>query len=296
MAYWWVTQNHTFKKERAGGYLWAPLKDKGGRTPHHWQTMTRVQAGDVIFSYFRKRIIAIGIAKGPAEKSPQPSEFGPEGKWTEEGWRVDVDYRDIKYPVDVPSIATALQTHLSEIHSPLDHRGSGNVGYLFSIPPAAGRFIGQQIDALNDVPIDVAISDKLGDAPLPETTRRALVDSRIGQGKFRKDLLALWGARCCVSGLDCVELLRASHIKPWKDSNNAERLDRYNGFPLAPQYDAAFDEGLITITDAGDIRVSSRLTTTQIKALAIDLTARIKGLTPNHFPYLEYHRKGIFQP
>ena len=28
MAYWWVSQNQTFRQERDGGYLWAPRKDR----------------------------------------------------------------------------------------------------------------------------------------------------------------------------------------------------------------------------------------------------------------------------
>ena len=59
-------------------------------------------------------------------------------------------------------------------------------------------------------------------------------------GRFRDDLVASFGGRCCLSGLDVTELLRASHIKPWRDSNNIERLDPYNGLLLSPAYDAAF--------------------------------------------------------
>ena len=60
-----------------------------------------------------------------------------------------------------------------------------------------------------------------------------------------------FGGRCCLSGLDVTELLRTSHIKPWRDSNNVERLDPYNGLLLSPAYDAAFDTGLITSSTTG---------------------------------------------
>ena len=30
MAYWWVSQNQTFKQERAGGFLWAPNQTEAG--------------------------------------------------------------------------------------------------------------------------------------------------------------------------------------------------------------------------------------------------------------------------
>jgi len=61
-------------------------------------------------------------------------------------------------------------------------------------------------------------------------------------------LLDLWEGRCAVTGLAVPELLRASHIKPWADcETDAERLDVYNGFLLAPHLDAAFDLGFITV-------------------------------------------------
>jgi HNH endonuclease len=63
---------------------------------------------------------------------------------------------------------------------------------------------------------------------------KALVESRLGQGRFRQDLLSLWSRQCAVTGLGVAELLRASHIKPWRSSDNVERLDQYNGVLLAP--------------------------------------------------------------
>ena len=59
MAFWWVNQNQTYREEHAGGYLWAPLKDKGGGTPFHWDNMKRVAAGDVVFCYVSQAITAV---------------------------------------------------------------------------------------------------------------------------------------------------------------------------------------------------------------------------------------------
>ncbi len=33
---WWVNQGSSFRRASEGGYLWAPLVDKGGKTPEHW--------------------------------------------------------------------------------------------------------------------------------------------------------------------------------------------------------------------------------------------------------------------
>ena len=78
---------------------------------------------------------------------------------------------------------------------------------------------------------------------LQETTRQSVILSRIGQGQFRTDLIEYWQG-CSISGCKQIEVLRASHIKPWRSSSNTERLDLYNGLLLLPNLDACFDSGL----------------------------------------------------
>ncbi len=60
---------------------------------------------------------------------------------------------------------------------------------------------------------------------LPETERESVIKARIGQGVFRKQLLEMWDG-CAVTGVKLPDLLRASHIKPWRYSTNAERTNR----------------------------------------------------------------------
>lgn len=90
------------------------------------------------------------------------------------------------------------------------------------------------------------------------TIKKALVNARVGQGKFRADVLKLWNGRCAVSGCYTADVLRASHIKPWRDSTNEERLDPRNGLALAATWDALFDAGLITFDEAGSALISPR--------------------------------------
>ena len=68
----------------------------------------------------------------------------------------------------------------------------------------------------------------------PETEREAIIQSRIGQEEFRNRLIKYWKG-CAVTGCKFLLLLRASHIKPWKDSTNDEHLDLYTdscSFPI----------------------------------------------------------------
>lgn len=126
------------------------------------------------------------------------------------------------------------------------------------------------------------------------TEREATVRQRVGQNLFREGLLALWGGRCAITGLDAPELLRASHAKPWADSSDIERLDVFNGLLLAAHWDAAFDSGLITISTSGHVMSSPALSasTREVLRLSEDLCIRLQ---PQHEPYLVWHRERVFK-
>jgi 5-methylcytosine-specific restriction protein A len=122
-----------------------------------------------------------------------------------------------------------------------------------------------------------------------------LIDSRIGQGRFRQDLLTLWGEKCAVTGLAVKALLKASHMKPWRASNNAERLDAHNGLLLAPSYDCAFDAGLISFTEGGQLLISPELDKAAVAALGLNAAAVLRVVKEPHLPYLDYHRREVFR-
>jgi putative restriction endonuclease len=134
-------------------------------------------------------------------------------------------------------------------------------------------------------------------AALPRTTEvERLVVQRVGQDLFREGLLELWEGRCAVTGLAVPELLRASHIKPWADCDtDAERLDVYNGLLLAPQLDAAFDQGFVTVGDDGTVVVHETLERAARELLGLDRPLRVRGLTESHRAYLIWHRKRVFR-
>ena len=126
-----------------------------------------------------------------------------------------------------------------------------------------------------------------------ETERLSLVRARVGQGEFREALLEVWGG-CALTGIDRADLLRASHIKPWRFSSNQERLNRFNGLLLLPQYDHLFDRGYITFDDQGRIEPSPAISSLPADRLGVDLGSRIRRVSQEHFPFLDYHRKEVF--
>jgi hypothetical protein len=97
-----------------------------------------------------------------------------------------------------------------------------------------------------------------------------------------------------VAGVDHLPILRASHIKPWKDASNTERLDPFNGLLLSAHVDALFDRGLISFEDDGKLLISRALSRANVSRLAIAPNSKIVGLKPQHAPYLAHHRTRCF--
>lgn len=121
--------------------------------------------------------------------------------------------------------------------------------------------------------------------------KESIILSRIGQGEFRENVIKHWRA-CAITGFSDERFLIASHIKPWKDSNSNEKIDKYNGILLLPTYDKLFDLGFISFSDTGKILISPNLTNLNMLGLHEDLKIKI---APEHIKYLQYHRLHIFK-
>ena len=123
---------------------------------------------------------------------------------------------------------------------------------------------------------------------------QTIVTARIGQSQYRKNLLQFWDGKCSVTGCSEEHLLKASHIKPWRDSTPEEKGDIYNGLLLIPNLDAAFDGGYISFDDDGKIMISARLTAEGCLKLGISKEMKLRKVTDKHRQYLAYHRSLIF--
>lgn len=134
-------------------------------------------------------------------------------------------------------------------------------------------------------------------ASLPRATEvERLVVQRVGQEVFRGGLIDYWEGRCAVTGLAVVPLLRASHIKPWAVcANDSERLDVFNGLLLAPNLDATFDCGLMTVANDGAVVLSEELKAEDRRMLGLEASLRIGRLDDTHRRYLAFHRENIFR-
>lgn len=123
-----------------------------------------------------------------------------------------------------------------------------------------------------------------------ETERKGLVTSRVGQGAYRKSILHRWRFKCAVTNYEKKEILIASHIVPWKDATNDQRLDVDNGILLSPTYDALFDQHLISFENNGKIILSDSLQQSKIDLIGVTGQERIQSLSSGNISYLERHR------
>ena len=162
--------------------------------------------------------------------------------------------------------------------------------------PALHRLLRRAFQLSRTLPDELLHAFQQKTAGLPDTTEaERLVVQRVGQDIYRKGLLDYWEGRCAVTGLAVPALLRASHIKPWADcATDAERMDVFNGFLLAPHLDAAFDRGFITVADDGVVVVSERLDADARALLGLVDGLKVAGLTDGHRGYLPWHREKVF--
>jgi predicted restriction endonuclease len=127
------------------------------------------------------------------------------------------------------------------------------------------------------------------------TKKKTLINARIGQGKYRRDVLKVWESTCPISKIKNKNFLIASHIKPWRCSIDKERLDRYNGIILTPNYDKLFDKFFISFNNDGTIIISNVLSKEDRTFFKLTENIRV-DFHQKSLKYLEYHRSQLLTP
>jgi hypothetical protein len=322
MRYWWVNQNQTYRQEIGGGYLWSPKRKTNHQRNPFYESMREVAPGDVIFSFVDTRILALGIARSYCYESPKPTEFGSAGSyWGAIGWKVDVSFQEISNRIRPKDYIRELRGSLPEKYSPLRPTGDGLQSvYLTAVGPAFAavifRLIGPEVGQVADVwsaedqgqqlspaaeptleewehRIEAAIQD---DRSLGETEREALVRARRGQGLFRSNVQTIERA-CRVTRVERREHLVASHVKPWRDSTNDERLDGENGLLLTPTVDHLFDKGFISFEDAGNLIISPVADRESLQRMGVapSRIVNVGTFSERQRHFLAYHRENVLR-
>lgn len=317
--YWWVNQNQTYQQEVKGHYLWSPKhKSDGSRNPYY-EFMREVAPGDVVFSFADTRIKAIGFAKSYAYECPKPIEFGSTGRnWDNIGWKVDVHFQEISTPIRPKEHIKLLVPFLPDKYSPIQNNGDGIQSvYLTALPKQladtlitlmepviqkaiyespAGLYSEKMLEKKPDVLEWEDHEERLiSENDISETEKSRLINARHGQGAFRIKVQQIERS-CRITKVDNPIHLIASHIKPWRDSENNERLDGENGLLLTPSIDHLFDKGFITFEKDGYLLVSPRADTVSLKKMGIPVEEKYHAgdFSDGQKHYLQYHRKEIF--
>ena len=322
MRYWWVNQNQTFRQEIQGGYLWSPKRNRNGHRNPFYEFMREASPGDLVFSFCDTRIAALGIVSGYCRESPKPEEFGTAGmNWSQIGWRVSVRWQRLANSIRPKDHIGRLRPDLASKYAPLTPEGNGLQSvYLTQVGAglAATLFslIGNEASGVADLGRDISTVER--DSPAPEcdieeweqrvevaiaansalrqTERTALVQARRGQGPFRDKVRAIERA-CRVTKVERMEHLVASHVQPWRDSSNEQRLDGENGLLLTPTVDHLFDKGFISFEDSGQLIVSPVADPNSLKRMGIATEGRVNvgAFSQGQRHYLEFHRENILR-
>lgn len=308
MRYWWVNQNQTYRKEISGGFLWSPKANKNGARNQFYENMREVEPGDIIFSFCDTKIKAVGIAQSTAQTATKPDFGTTGGNWSAEGWLLPTEFREFADPIRPKDHIDRLRPLLPAKYSPLQKNGDGQQSvYLAAVPDTLANTLveiigtpyrnliaelgGAQGPAAEDESHEKSIEARTDVGP---TVIEQLVQARRGQGVFRANI-RLHEHQCRVTLVRDPAHLRASHIKPWRLSDDREKLDGNNGLLLAPHVDHLFDKGWISFVDNGDLLISPYLDRSVLAAWSIRDDRNVGAFSAEQSAFLNFHREHVFR-
>jgi len=310
MNYWWVNHGRTYRDEIPGGYMWSPILDKLNRHRVAYDSMLLLKPGDCVFSYFRGSIRAVGVVMKAARSCPRPDFEFANQFWNEEGWLVDTEFKELERDFDPKTMIAEYRLLGPDLYGPINKQDRVNMEYLYSIPENLGSLYRKSCHVdLNEIAAEglaERTTELIDDYEEKEelqvqartdigpTEIRALSLARRGQGFFKKEVAHIERA-CRLTGINDKRHLRASHIKPWSHSNDAERLDGFNGLLLSPHIDHLFDRGYLSFKRDGVILGSPALKSDVVSKWQLDLGMNVGTFTKRQEGYLEYHRDSIFK-
>lgn len=300
--FYWVNIGTSFKEVAEFKFLWAPKNtvNQNGQPiiDAGWKAVPNVQKGDILFCNYKGSLIHIAVATKDAYESERPENRSFD-QWKKDGYKVDIDLHTLAYPIPNSDFKDEFIPMFNDKCVPKLFAQNKSVSqkYMVKLPAAAGVFI---LDLVGDEALNIQDSIASNSARGSNQTapegydKEVTAKARVGQGKFRQDVMVVWNDTCAVTGLNIRELLIASHILPWQLSDPHQKVDKFNGLALSPNIDKLFDKGFISFDDKGKILVKSSLSADTLKAVGVDKQMAIKNLTKEHLAYLKEHRE-IFE-
>lgn len=267
--------------------------------------MLQLKVGDIVFSHSKGFIRAVGVVTDESVESPRPDFGSANSMWESDGWEALVAWEVLPTPINPRDYLEILNENRQK-NLPMTSLGKVNMQYLFSIPDSFGQALSSGIAEIELKSVGISSIDDetsllireaqeiVSDTGRTRTERQQLVAARLGQGMF-KDNVSRFEPVCRVTGVAERRHLIASHIKPWRDSDNAERLDGANGLLLSPHVDHLFDRGFISFRDSGSLMFSPQLSPDIVAKWAINRPFAERRFRSSQTKFLEYHRDVIFK-
>jgi MoxR-like ATPase len=127
---WWVNQGESYARALDDGYLWAPKLTKRGQRKRDWDALLQARPGQLVLSYAAGHLKAVGTVTTEAFDASRPATFSDD-LWSEDGRRVDIDYRLLDEPIALGDIPTSWRT---DAGGPFNRNGGVKLGYFFRLP------------------------------------------------------------------------------------------------------------------------------------------------------------------
>ena len=309
--FWWVNHSQTHRHEIDGSYLWFPRKLPNSKARSESEKNTlRLSPGDTVFSFADGAIGAVGVILGTAREASRPLEFAtvPRYATVTSGWVVPARFMSLSAPLRTADHMQDLGPVLPARHSPILNNGVANQHiFLVAVPSLLAatvrqllrgeveRIIGALMDAAGrGLAEDVAEASIQQRTDIAPTQKSDLLKARRGQGVFRANVEIVEHS-CRVTGVLDRRHLWATHIKPWCECNDGEKLDGFNGLLMSPHIAHLFDRGYISFSDDGELLVSQELNSVVLEKWHVQRARAVGPFRPEQCYFLDYHRREVFQ-
>ena len=294
---WWLNQSQSRRHELDAGYLWSDELDIAGAQP-----------GEIVFVHAAGRIAMLGLVAGAPFEARRVAAGGKRAtRGRSVGWRLPVHFEELLRPLRPKDHLAALKQVMPPRHAPLRVTGDANpTVYLARLEAPFTALLTEllhgQVEELLRVAPALGSAARADDAAahalrartdLDVGSRKRLLAARRGHGVYRENVERHEQA-CRLSGLLDRRHLRARHIKPWRESNDREKLDGHNGLLLSPHFDQLFERGLISFADDGELLVARQLNPAVLPAWGVTLPRNVGAFQPGQCSYLAYHRDQVF--
>jgi len=270
-------------EEHGGGHwgfsqcLWSPVLKRNGARWGYWETLAKVQAGDLIL-HLRGRgpsAALVGFSTAAlegfvtGEKPPSPEPYD----WSTSFYKVLLeDYTAFENPLSLLSIFSLKNDSLTnyyEVNRTKQKRERQKLFYVIQrgrLQCLNGGYLSEVDDDLGEILIGhsftTTASDEVPDASAStgENTRQFV--ARVGQRKFSENVRDNYGHKCCFPQCPVNEnqFLVGAHIARWVDVPSL-RGKTDNGLCLCLIHDKAFEIGMYTLDASGTVVINPKYQT-----------------------------------